>query len=89
MRERLAGRHGSLQPHAFGICVRPDGFDVAFHRSKGESARGVTMDKQFRSLRVQHSDFGPEVVSTGQSGCRPLSRGVAPGRDAPNSRDDR
>ena len=72
--ERLAQRRGSLQPRAFGLCESPDGsFDVAFYMAGGQYARGVTMDAQFGSLRVQHSNFDPAAIAERRHGCRPLS----------------
>jgi hypothetical protein len=72
--EWLAGRRGSLDPQASGVCVGSahPRYSVVFRRSHGGGARGVTLDAAFGSLRVQHEDFRFEVLKTRQYGCRPL-----------------
>ena len=77
VRERLARRRGSLQPTAFGICPRSDGgYDVAFRTATGVGARGVSMDSQFGSLRVEHQDFEPDAITQHRGQCHPLTRGA-------------
>jgi hypothetical protein len=73
-REWLAYRRKSLEPRAHGVCSRADGgFDVAFlNRNDPKSARGVSMDSSFGSLRVEHSSFNLHVLRDRKSGCRPL-----------------
>jgi len=70
---RLAARHATLEPHAFGVCEGEDGrFHVAFWGPGHGYARGVTLDPRFGSLRVQHPDFNPEVVTERLHGCHPI-----------------
>jgi hypothetical protein len=68
----LAVRRGTLDRRAAGVCVDTVGkrFTVVFRSASGRSARAVTMDATFGSLRVQHQDFRFEVVEAEQYGCR-------------------
>ena len=72
--EWLALRRGMLSPQAAGVCVDRHGwgFTVVFRAIGGRSARAVTLDAAFGSLRMQHKDFRFEAVEKGQYGCRPL-----------------
>jgi len=68
----LAGRRGTLDRRAAGVCVDTAGkrFTVVFRSASGRSARAVTMDATFGSLRMQHQDFRLKVVEAEQYGCR-------------------
>ena len=66
----LAARKNTLQSRAFIVCTRPDGYDVGFRYIDAGGARGVSMDDQFGSLRVEHADFLP-ATSRGIGSCRP------------------
>jgi hypothetical protein len=67
----LAGRRGTLERRPAGVCVdAAERFTVVFRSASGQTARAVTMDATFGSLRVQHQDFRLEVVEAEQYGCR-------------------
>jgi hypothetical protein len=72
-REWLRYRRNSLEPRAVGICVSRARYDVVF-RARGDStsARGVTLDSSFGSLRVQHQDFKLAALRNSTTGCRSL-----------------
>ena len=72
----LSSRKGSLEARAFGVCrdAQDGSFTVAFRASGTASARGVTMDRTFGSLRMQHQDFLASAVDSARLGCRRLSR---------------
>ena len=72
-RAKLAGRRGSLEPRAFGICTLASGtFEVAFWAPGRRHARVVTLDPTLGSLRVQHADFRASVVTQRKLGCHPV-----------------
>lgn len=69
---RLAQRRGSLEPEPLGVCVRPDGgFAVVFWMRGRRYARYVTMNDRYGSLRVEHKNFPPSVVTGRLNGCHP------------------
>ena len=72
--EWLGQRKGTLREQAAGVCTDSTGAPsiVVFRATSGRGARGVTLDRAFGSLRVQHQDFRFEDVEKEQYGCRPL-----------------
>ena len=74
--EELRSRRNSLEDHATGLCPGSprdsSGFTVVFRfRKDPSSARAVTMDRLFGSLRVEHQGFILDVVTKQKYGCRP------------------
>lgn len=74
--DRLSNRRGTLQPKAFAMCAF-DGhlYSVAFWSADSSHARGVTLDENFGSLRMQHPDFNAAIVGKEGSACRALPTG--------------
>lgn len=72
----LFHRRGTLEPQAFGLCIRTGGFayTVLFRYAAGAGrpvGRGVSMDSTYGSLRMVHGDFEfPGVLTIG---CRLLA----------------
>ena len=73
--EWLSRRRSTLRPRAAGVCIDPGDkrYTVVFVYANGAGARGVTLDRAFGSLRVQHQDFRFEVVEKKQYGCHALA----------------
>jgi hypothetical protein len=73
-REWLAQRRGTLEPKAFALCAL-DGrsYVVAFRTKDKQNLRGVSLDENFGSLRVQHSDVRDDIIGREGSPCRKLS----------------
>ncbi len=73
--EWLSRRRSTLRPRAAGICTDPGDkrYTVVFLYANGAGARGVSLDRAFGSLRVQHQDFRFEVVEKKQYGCHALA----------------
>jgi len=72
--EWLSRRRSTLRARAAGVCIDPGDqrYTVVFLYANGAGARGVTLDRAFGSLRVQHQDFRFEVVEKKQYGCHAL-----------------
>ncbi len=73
--EWLSRRRSTLRSRAAGVCIDPGDqrYTVIFLYANGAGARGVTLDRAFGSLRVQHQDFRFEVVEKKQYGCHALA----------------
>ena len=75
--DRLRKRTGTLEPKAFALCAF-DGrvYSVAFWSTDRSHARGITLDDNFGSLRMQHPDFNAAIVGKEGSSCRALATGL-------------
>jgi hypothetical protein len=74
VRAWVKGRHNSLRARAFGVCAADRArLYVVFLAIDGSSARAVTMDGSFGSLRMEHPNFPISNVRDRAHGCRPVA----------------